>query len=158
VDAACDDGNPCTLDDACSLGACAAGAPKTCDDGNACTTDQCDAQSGDCAHEVNVDPCDDGDACTALDLCAAGVCAGDPIAVESIVCDGLDEDCDGSIDEDCTLVLRGRILGDGATPSTEAGGFLLTGRIGTPRVVGTTETDVWRLQSGLPTPQKGEDE
>ncbi|MCC6624430.1 MAG: hypothetical protein IT385_24480 [Deltaproteobacteria bacterium] len=37
---ACDDGDPCTIDDACDAQGACAGAPK-CDDGLACTTDSC---------------------------------------------------------------------------------------------------------------------
>ncbi|MBM4345557.1 MAG: SUMF1/EgtB/PvdO family nonheme iron enzyme [Deltaproteobacteria bacterium] len=42
---ACDDKNPCTVNDACFAGDCT-GAPQTCDDGIACTADQCTAASG----------------------------------------------------------------------------------------------------------------
>lgn len=53
--AACDDGDPCTTNDACTAGVCA-GAPLNCDDGNACTLDSCDSATGTCVH-VNDPAC-----------------------------------------------------------------------------------------------------
>ncbi len=49
----CDDGNACTVDDACSNRACT-GAALNCDDGNTCTTDSCDPEAG-CRHDGNPD-------------------------------------------------------------------------------------------------------
>ena len=46
---ACDDGNPCTVDDACDgQGGCVGGATKVCPeiDGNPCTEPRCDAEIG----------------------------------------------------------------------------------------------------------------
>lgn len=55
--AACDDGDGCTVNDACDgLGACGA-APRDCDDHDACTADRCD--QGACQHEAwSGDPLD----------------------------------------------------------------------------------------------------
>ena len=76
---ACDDGNPCTVADACTGASCAGGAPKGCDDGNPCTDDLCDPASG-CIHEPNSGPCDDGSAATVGDQCGGGACIpGSPI-------------------------------------------------------------------------------
>jgi len=58
--APCDDGNACTVDDACLGGACGGmpqgchgggctGSPLACDDGDACTEDACDPAAG-CRH------------------------------------------------------------------------------------------------------------
>src|SRR5439155_26767644 len=55
--APCDDGNACTVDDACLGGACGGmpqgchgggctGSPLACDDGDACTEDACDPAAG----------------------------------------------------------------------------------------------------------------
>jgi hypothetical protein len=44
--AACNDGNACTLNDACNAGACKGGGPLTCDDGQKCTADSCHPDSG----------------------------------------------------------------------------------------------------------------
>ena len=72
--AGCEDGNACTVDDACRSGACV-GTVLRCDDGEVCTDDTCDPIGG-CVHASNTVPCDDGDACTAGDVCGGGVCSG----------------------------------------------------------------------------------
>ena len=72
---ACDDGDPCTTEDACLAGTCVAGGPLACDDGNPCTDDGCDPASG-CTYTPNAAPCDDGDGCTTGDVCANGECSG----------------------------------------------------------------------------------
>ncbi|HOX43190.1 MAG TPA: MYXO-CTERM sorting domain-containing protein [Myxococcota bacterium] len=126
----CDDGDPCTEDDTCSLGVCT-GAALACDDQDPCTDDSCDPLGG-CGHAYNTAPCDDGDACSMQDSCANGRCSGVPADLDgdgylasacggsdcddgqaavnpgafegpigSAACqDGLDNDCDGSIDGD----------------------------------------------------------
>jgi len=71
----CTDGNPCTVNDACSGQVCA-GATKNCDDGNICTADSCDTASGNCTHISNYMSCDDGNSCTTGDICSGGVCTG----------------------------------------------------------------------------------
>ena len=102
--AACDDGEWCTVSDACKGGACT-GAPRSCaeasgpcalgscdesadqcepvaineggpcpDEGNPCTDDLC--QLAACAHPPNAKPCDDGKACTFNDTCGGGACNG----------------------------------------------------------------------------------
>ncbi len=72
----CDDQNPCTIKDACTLTGCT-GQGVTCDDGNSCTTDSCATNSG-CAHTTIADqpPCDDGQTCTGDDKCIGGSCQG----------------------------------------------------------------------------------
>ncbi len=72
---ACDDGNVCTIGDACVGDVCTPGKGKVCDDGNACTTDGCDL-SGDCTTAFNSAPCDDGNACSKDDICTIGACGG----------------------------------------------------------------------------------
>jgi hypothetical protein len=46
--ATCDDGDGCTVNDACTAGQCVGGGPKDCDDGFACSDDSC--VSGECQH------------------------------------------------------------------------------------------------------------
>jgi cysteine-rich repeat protein len=72
-EAACEDGDICTVGDHCKLGQCVPGSSTACDDGNPCTDDACDSALG-CIHTPNAAPCDDGNACTALDFCNAGAC------------------------------------------------------------------------------------
>ena len=78
----CDDGDACTIGDACSAAQCG-GAPVVCaDDSNPCTVDACDPATGACGVDaVEGTPCDaDGDGCTQADACSAGVCtAGVPL-------------------------------------------------------------------------------
>ncbi len=69
----CDDGNFCTVGDACAGGACIGLLPNPCDDKNFCTDDSCDAVKG-CVHVPNTRSCSDGDACTIGDVCAKGKC------------------------------------------------------------------------------------
>jgi hypothetical protein len=71
----CDDGLPCTAQDACSGGSCQ-GQPKVCDDANPCTEDYCDSKQGCAVKPQGALPCDDGNACTGPDLCEAGGCSG----------------------------------------------------------------------------------
>ncbi len=73
---ACNDGNLCTIGDACQAGACVSGNPAPCSDGNACTTDVCNSLSGGCDHTQNSDPCNDNNACTKDDACLGGACVG----------------------------------------------------------------------------------
>ncbi len=75
--APCDDLDPCTKEDRCSLGVCR-GEPA-CSDGDPCTTDGC-APNGDCVHGFAEDgiPCDDGDGCSVDDTCVSGACGAGP--------------------------------------------------------------------------------
>ncbi len=75
---ACNDGDLCTANDSCRLGACVAGPPVDCSgSADACNSAFCDAASGLCQVRPVPDglPCDDGNACTVAS-CAAGVCTG----------------------------------------------------------------------------------
>lgn len=74
----CDDGDACTVNDACAAGTCHAGTPKSCDDGEVCTTDTCDPANGSCGHADNTLACSDGDVCTIGDACAGGTCQSGP--------------------------------------------------------------------------------
>jgi hypothetical protein len=72
----CDDGNMCTLNDACLNGACS-GAFKICPAPDQChTAGSCNQQTGACVPPAKPDgsTCDDGNACTVSDSCQAGVC------------------------------------------------------------------------------------
>jgi hypothetical protein len=78
--ASCDDGDGCSISDACASGVCR-GAPKSCNDGNVCTDDSCSA--GTCVHQSNSASCEDGNLCTTNDVCSGGSCTGGG----AVVCD-----------------------------------------------------------------------
>ncbi len=85
----CEDGDTCTVDDACSDGSCVGGA-VSCDDGKPCTADACSSADGSCVYTVAQGVCDDGNSCTSTDVCDAGVCVG---SGNSCFCSN-DVDCD----------------------------------------------------------------
>ena len=169
----CDDGNACTQDDLCQSGNCL-GAPVSCNDGFDCTEDSCNVVTG-CIHtpqdelcndavECTDDACvvgtgcqftpatgslcSDGDLCTIDDACQDGMCIGTDITEESNVCDGVDNDCDGQTDENCTLVLRSQHTGDGQGVSQGAG-LVVKHRLGAPRTFGHAADDTHTLKSGV---------
>ncbi|MCC6621498.1 MAG: hypothetical protein IT385_09615 [Deltaproteobacteria bacterium] len=74
---ACNDGDVCTLNDACAAGECVGGSARTCSDDDVCTDDRCDPLTG-CFFPNNTAPCEDGIACTADDRCADGACTSGP--------------------------------------------------------------------------------
>lgn len=83
--APCDDNNVCTADTECQLdGHCGGGIPAvTCNapPGNAAcyaSPGTCNPQDGGCSYAFTTNPCDDGVNCTVNDVCANGVCAGQP--------------------------------------------------------------------------------
>jgi hypothetical protein len=124
----------CAAGQTCERGICIAGVPCTtdrdCDDGDPATVDWCVA--GACTHDatcvptveicngldddcdgvvdngVHCDPtctsdadCDDGDPAT-TDLCVAGYCTHGTTCVPAVeICNGIDDDCDGVVDEGC---------------------------------------------------------
>ncbi len=81
---ACDDGNPCTIDDMCFGGICA-GEPVDCStSGNACNIASCDTNGNGPNCDVltpfnDGGSCDDGNPCTIDDVCSGGDCLGDPV-------------------------------------------------------------------------------
>lgn len=85
----CDDGNLCTNDDVCLVGACTPGVLTECQALGQCyDVGECNPQTGACTNPTKPDSttCDDGNLCTNDDVCRAGTCvAGDPT-----VCSPLD--------------------------------------------------------------------
>ncbi|RYZ34700.1 MAG: hypothetical protein EOO71_38185, partial [Myxococcaceae bacterium] len=80
---ACDDGNPCTLGDACSAGACA-GTERQCPAVTAVCRESsgtCSRATGNCEYKLLPDTatCDDALTCTTPDRCDGnGACVGTP--------------------------------------------------------------------------------
>ena len=72
--APCDDGSVCTTGDVCGAGGCT-GKAKSCDDSNPCTDDKCDAAKG-CTYADVTGPCTPDTACVVGALCKAGECQG----------------------------------------------------------------------------------
>ena len=107
----CDDDNPCT-EDSCdsNVGACT-WVSKDCDDDNACTVDSCDPETGACQVEPEDDnkPCALDDAGCVTWACVSGVCQpaeGQISNGSPDLCNELDDDCDGTTDENCYMEYR----------------------------------------------------
>lgn len=107
-DSDCFDGNLCTKK-TCQEGYCATVWTQTCDDGDPCTSDLCDPPTGTCVFPLKVHD-NDGDGyygpLPGTQAGAPGSCGNDcndanasvhPGAPE--ICDGIDNNCDGRIDE-----------------------------------------------------------
>ena len=75
----CDDGEYCTVSDACSSGSCTGGGPRDCSaSGDQCNDGLCNEAGDTCEADPKPDgtACDDGDVYTIDDECTAGVCQG----------------------------------------------------------------------------------
>jgi hypothetical protein len=91
----CDDGDLCTVGDACVNGSCQAGTMRDCDDGNGCTLDSCSPQMG-CVHTATVN----GSVCR-IGTMIVGMCQGGTCTASCTV----DLQCnDGNVctDDHCT--------------------------------------------------------
>ncbi len=73
AEGACDDKDPCTINDVCTAGLCVSGDPIDCDDDNPCTVDSC-SPAGKCVHAPFAGECSDGNPCTVNDHCDQGKC------------------------------------------------------------------------------------
>ena len=91
--APCTDASLCTGKGLCSGGACV-GEKLNCDDNNPCTADACNPTTG-CAHTALSGACSiSGKVCGGT--CTAGACV--EILPVPETCNGLDDNCDGAID------------------------------------------------------------
>ena len=91
---ACNDNDPCTVNDQCNNGACS-GTPMVCNNsGSICKSNTGTCQAGSCFYP-NIDGigCDDLDGCTQTDTCLGGACVGS----NPIVCD--EHEGDGCFDQ-----------------------------------------------------------
>jgi len=82
--ATCDDGDPCTTDDACADGVCVGEALACPDDVASCRVGVCEEGACTLVEAADDTPCDDGNACTRTDVCVAGQCEGR----DELSCDG----------------------------------------------------------------------
>lgn len=73
---ACDDGQFCTDNEACTNGICGGGTPKVCPGADACHIGVCEEATKSCKVLPGNDGnnCTDGDPCTAIAACQAGKC------------------------------------------------------------------------------------
>ncbi len=95
-DMPCEDGDLCTLADACQEGECTAGPTVNCNDGNPCTDDSCAPDQG-CLHAPNSLPCSDGNVCTVGDTCVDAACKP---GTEVLSCDDANPCTDDTCDTD----------------------------------------------------------
>jgi hypothetical protein len=83
---ACDDRNPCTVNDTCKDGLCYSGTERICAPINNCHENgYCDRRTGLCVDVASGDgkQCDDGLLCTTGDRCTKGLCGGVALACAS---------------------------------------------------------------------------
>jgi len=80
--AACDDGDPCTVDDACDDGLTCGGTNKACDDRGVCSAGGCDPGTGECVYADTPDGTDCADELTCFEAatCQGGRCIADASA------------------------------------------------------------------------------
>ncbi len=115
---------------------CVAGKLKDCDDENPCTLDFCDPSLG-CQH-TNIDgPCEGPEPCADY-KCINGACIGLPVS-EDLILNGIDDDCDGEIDEDWALAAKVVAPVWSATGHIfKGGGLTVRGVLSGPPVVGVS--------------------
>jgi len=110
--ASCEDGDLCTVGDACSGGACQPGGSSLdCNDANDCTDDTCQPASG-CVHTNNTIACDDLNQCTVGDACAGGFCQP---GSQTLACD----DSNGCTDDSCDPAQGGCVFTPNAAPCND---------------------------------------
>ncbi|MEM9194292.1 MAG: putative metal-binding motif-containing protein [Myxococcota bacterium] len=100
-DTQCSDGNPCNGEETCDTATslCTPGTPLECDDDNPCTANECDPMSG-CDFPL-IDADGDGRAASSLGACGEDCDDTDANTYTGAeeLCDGVDNNCDGTPDE-----------------------------------------------------------
>lgn len=118
TDADCDDGNLCNGAEQCNVAThtCQTGTSLVCDDDNACTTNACLPDVG-CTFTL-IDADNDGQASTTLGACGLDCDDDQPLVFSGAaeLCDKLDNDCDGDVDETAP-VWYSDCDGDGFAPA-----------------------------------------
>jgi hypothetical protein len=134
----CDDGNPCTGQEACdgSRGVCVSGIAPKCDDGDDCTLDSCDPSSGACENDL-IDKDGDGHAASSLGACGDDCDDADKTIYEGApeLCDAKDNDCN-DVKDDNTPFWYVDCDGDGFSASTQNAVQQCTAPAGGPGVCG----------------------
>jgi len=134
----CDDGNACTINDACAVSnvgqKTCLGIPVALDDGNPCTNDSC--VDGVVIHEpVDGIPCAPNDGCSESGMCSAGQCAPD------LVCECThDGDCEQP-DSICAGVVTCNTLVAGGKCEVVAGTQVICDPTDEPCHVNTCDPD-----------------
>ncbi len=166
----CDDGNACTTGDVCGLASgvtpakwtCINAGPTDCDDKNVCTDDSCSKDKG-CAHVVDIKTkhkCYTGDPKTAdvgechggLQVCTADgkldKCIGEQLPTPKEKCDGVDDTCDGTTDENCQAVdFVGKFAsGGGSLKGTK---YRMRAAVGASNAVGGGAAKKYAVDLGL---------